>query len=100
MYFWSTLTGSIVIFTDIGSIYNFGRISSQPIIYPWAAYVKPDQIKAFKVSIARVVEDQLYAFIPPMYLLFIPHQKLTNGCCISDRHLPTYPSPSGLPELS
>ena len=31
MYFWSTLTGSIVIFTDIGSIYNFGRILSQPL---------------------------------------------------------------------
>ena len=25
-----------------------------------------------------------------MYLLFIPHQK-SNGCCNSDRHLPSYP---------
>ena len=25
-----------------------------------------------------------------MYLLFIPHQK-SNGCCKSDRHLPSYP---------
>ena len=41
-------------------------------------------------GVTRHCRHACIRFVPPMYLLFIPHQK-SNGCCISDRHLPSYP---------
>ena len=82
--YYATLTGSIVYCLLTWVVSTFvGRILSQ--CSPWHPF--------FVHHVEGVTRHRRHAcirFVPPMYLLFIPHQK-SNGCCISDRHLPSYP---------
>ena len=76
------MTGSIVILQTWVVSTFVGSILSQ---FPWHPF--------FVHHVEGVTRHRRHAcirFVPPMYLLFIPHHK-SNGCCNSDRHLPSYP---------